>query len=93
LTGPQIPIGARIFAVADTLDAITSDRPYRIARTFEAAREEIIRCSGTQFDPLVVDAYLKIPNELWLELRSEITGQNRRFSTFDIPQPLTPPVS
>jgi putative nucleotidyltransferase with HDIG domain len=93
LSGPQIPIGARIFAVADTLDAITSDRPYRVARTFEAAREEIIRCSGTQFDPLVVDAYLKIPNELWLELRSEITGQNRHFSTFDIPQPLAPPIS
>jgi len=83
-----IPIGARIFAVADTLDAITSDRPYRQARTFDAAREEIIRCSGTQFDPAVVEVYLKIPNELWLELRSEITGQNRHFSTFDIAHPL-----
>ena len=79
-----IPIGARIFAVADTLDAITSDRPYRQSRTFDAARAEIIRCSGTQFDPAVVEVYLKIPNELWLELRSEITGQNRHFSTFDI---------
>ena len=74
--------------MADTLDAITSDRPYRVARTFDAAREEIIRCSGTQFDPAVVEVYLKIPNELWLELRSEITGQNRRFSTFDIAHPL-----
>jgi putative nucleotidyltransferase with HDIG domain len=91
LRGSDIPIGARIFAVADTLDAITSDRPYRDARTFDAAREEIIRCSGTQFDPSVVEVYLKIPNELWLELRSEITGQNRRFSTFDIPHPLSPP--
>lgn len=88
LRGTAIPIGARIFAVADTLDAITSDRPYRVARTFDAAREEIIRCSGTQFDPAVVEVYLKIPNELWLELRSEITGQNRRFSTFDISHPL-----
>jgi putative nucleotidyltransferase with HDIG domain len=86
-----IPIGARIFAVADTLDAITSDRPYRQARTFDAAREEIIRCSGTQFDPAVVEVYLKIPNELWLELRSEITGQNRHFSTFDIAHPLGSP--
>jgi putative nucleotidyltransferase with HDIG domain len=88
LKGAAIPIGARIFAVADTLDAITSDRPYRVARSFEAARQEIIRCSGTQFDPSVVEVYLKIPNELWLELRSEITGQNRRFSTFEISQPL-----
>lgn len=88
LKGVAIPVGARIFAVADTLDAITSDRPYRVARTFDAARAEIIRCSGTQFDPSVVEVYLKIPNELWLELRSEITGQNRRFSSFDIAQPL-----
>src|SRR6478609_8879110 len=91
LKSSAIPIGARIFAVADTLDAITSDRPYRVARTFDAAREEIIRCSGTQFDPAVVEVYLKIPNELWLELRSEITGQNRHFSTFDIAHPLGSP--
>jgi putative nucleotidyltransferase with HDIG domain len=91
LKSATIPIGARIFAVADTLDAITSDRPYRQARTFDAAREEIIRCSGTQFDPAVVEVYLKIPNELWLELRSEITGQNRHFSTFDIAHPLGSP--
>jgi putative nucleotidyltransferase with HDIG domain len=91
LKAGTIPIGARIFAVADTLDAITSDRPYRQARTFDAAREEIIRCSGTQFDPAVVEVYLKIPNELWLELRSEITGQNRQFSTFDIAHPLGTP--
>ena len=93
LRGSDIPIGARIFAVADTLDAITSDRPYRVARPFDAAREEIIRCSGTQFDPAVVEVYLRIPNELWLELRSEITGQNHRFSTFDMRLPLTPPLS
>ena len=84
LKGAEIPIGARIFAVADTLDAITSDRPYRKARSFDAAREEILRCSGTQFDPAVVEMFLKIPNELWHELRSEITGQQKRFSTFDI---------
>ncbi|HEV2214871.1 MAG TPA: HD domain-containing phosphohydrolase [Terracidiphilus sp.] len=82
LRGAEIPIGARIFAVADTLDAITSDRPYRGARPFEIARAEILRCSGTQFDPTVVEVFLKIPNELWLELRSEINGQNRHFSTF-----------
>lgn len=87
LRGHAIPIGARIFAVADALDAITSDRPYRKAHTFDAAREEILRCSGSQFDPTVVEFFLKIPNELWQELRSEISGQNRRYSTFDIAPP------
>ena len=84
MRGSAIPLGARIFAIADTLDAITSDRPYRKAQSFDAAREEILRCSGTQFDPTVVEVFLKVPNELWHELRSEITGQNRRFSTFDL---------
>jgi len=87
LKGGEITIGARIFAVADTLDAITSDRPYRKASSFDTARQEILRCSGTQFDPSVVEVFLKIPNELWHELRSEITGQNKRFSTFDLAQP------
>jgi cyclic di-GMP phosphodiesterase len=84
LRGREIPVGARIFAVADTLDAITSDRPYRKARSFDVAREEILRCSGSQFDPAVVEVFLKIPNELWQELRSEISGQNKRFSTFGV---------
>jgi putative nucleotidyltransferase with HDIG domain len=84
LRGREIPVGARIFAVADALDAITSDRPYRGARGFDSARQEILRCSGTQFDPNVVEVFLKIPNELWQELRSEISGQNRRFSSFDM---------
>jgi putative nucleotidyltransferase with HDIG domain len=86
LSGGEIPIGSRIFAIADTLDAITSDRPYRKARSFDTAREEILSHSGTQFDPNVVEVFLKIPNELWHELRSEITGLNKRFSSFDIVQ-------
>lgn len=90
LRGTEIPIGARIFAIADTLDAITSDRPYRKARSFDAAREEILRCSGTQFDPAVVEVFLKTPNELWHELRSEITGQHKRFSTFDLSNGILP---
>ena len=90
LRGREIPVGARIFAVADTLDAITSDRPYRRARSFDAAREEILRCSGTQFDPAVVEVFLKIPNELWQELRAEISGQNKRFSTLEMAPPVNP---
>jgi ribonuclease P protein subunit RPR2 len=57
LVGDEIPLGARIFAVADTLDAITSDRPYRAAGPWSDAHEEIVRQSGKQFDPGVVDAF------------------------------------
>ena len=91
LRGGDIPIGARIFAVADTLDAITSDRPYRKARGFDEAREEILRCSGTQFDPDVVEVFLNIPNELWHELRSEITAENMQSSAFDMARASEPP--
>lgn len=69
LKGEDIAIGARIFAVADTYDAMTSDRPYRKALLYEDARQEIIRCSGTQFDPNVVDVFLKIPKENLFKIR------------------------
>jgi len=65
LKGEQILPGARIFAVADTLDAITSDRPYRRASSFEFARETIRDLAGTQFDPGVVSAYLSLPENSW----------------------------
>lgn len=77
LKGDQIVLGARIFSVADTLDAITSDRPYRQASTFEAARQEILRCTGTQFDPEVVRVFQSLPNDLWENLQIEITHHAR----------------
>jgi putative nucleotidyltransferase with HDIG domain len=80
LKGEQIPLGARIFAVADTLDAITSDRPYRMGTSFAAARLEIKRCAGTQFDPKVVEVYLSLPDQLWEDLRAEITRPTRKAS-------------
>jgi cyclic di-GMP phosphodiesterase len=80
LKGEEIPLGARIFAVADTLDAITSDRPYRKATSFAAARLEIKRCAGTQFDPNVVDVYLSLPDQLWEDLRAEITVQAKKLA-------------
>ncbi len=80
LRGQDIPLGARIFAVADTLDAMTSDRPYRKATTFEKAREEILRFRGTQFDPQVVDVSLSIPEETWIDLRDRIS-KGFRLST------------
>jgi diguanylate cyclase (GGDEF)-like protein len=57
LAGPDIPLGARIVAVADAFDAMTSPRPYSPPRTPEAALEELERCAGRQFDPAVVDAF------------------------------------
>jgi putative nucleotidyltransferase with HDIG domain len=88
LKGEQIPLGARIFAVADTLDALTSDRPYRKATTFAAARLEIKRCSGTQFDPKVVEVYLSLPDQLWEDLRAEITQPTKKFSPLQLePKP------
>ena len=63
LKGDRIPLGARIFAVGDSFDAMTSDRPYRRGLLIAAAREEIRRCGGSQFDPAVVTAFLSIPVE------------------------------
>ncbi|MDQ6691858.1 MAG: HD domain-containing protein [Candidatus Dormibacteraeota bacterium] len=60
----EIPLGARILAVADALDAMTSDRPYRAARTFEYAKGEILKGSGTHFDPEVVTAFIKSQREI-----------------------------
>jgi putative nucleotidyltransferase with HDIG domain len=72
LRGEQIPLGARIFAVADALDAMISDRPYRKALSIQHARGEIQRCAGSQFDPKVVDVFLGMPSSLWTELRENI---------------------
>ena len=72
LKGEQIPMGARIFAVADTLDAMISDRPYRKALPISAAREEIQRFAGRQFDPRVVQVFLSQPDRVWLELHEKI---------------------
>jgi HD-GYP domain-containing protein (c-di-GMP phosphodiesterase class II) len=75
LKGEEIPLGARIFSVADTLDAITSNRPYRRAQSFAAAGEEIKRWSGSQFDPQVVQVFLYMPENIWTDLRGEIEAQ------------------
>jgi HD-GYP domain-containing protein (c-di-GMP phosphodiesterase class II) len=62
LAGHQIPLGSRIIAVADSFDALTTDRPYRPGRDSRAALQEIIRCVGTQFDPKVVSAFSSTMN-------------------------------
>jgi HD-GYP domain-containing protein (c-di-GMP phosphodiesterase class II) len=77
LRGEQIPLGARIFAVADAVDAMLSDRPYRKALTVDYARKEVKKCSGTQFDPKVVEVFLSLPESIWLELRESAQQQFR----------------
>lgn len=79
LKGEEIPLGARIFAIADALDAMTSDRPYRLARSVEAACQEIAAWSGRQFDPTIVGVFLSIPPSVWEELHGEIDSQRDRF--------------
>ncbi|HET8761620.1 MAG TPA: HD domain-containing phosphohydrolase [Nitrospiria bacterium] len=68
----EILFGARIFVVADTFDAMTSERPYRKALPYQDARAEILRCAGTQFDPRVVDTFLGVAPVRWQELREEV---------------------
>src|SRR5580698_1958577 len=80
LKGEEIPLGARIFSVADTLDAIISDRPYRPARTLTEARAEIKAWSGRQFDPEVVTVFLEMRDEIFEDLRREINSQTYPFS-------------
>ncbi|MBZ5516929.1 MAG: HD domain-containing protein, partial [Acidobacteriia bacterium] len=74
LMGNEIPVGSRVFAVADTLDAMTSDRPYRRALPMAAARAEVQRESGRQFDPEVVRVYLSIPEQTWETIRLEVAS-------------------
>jgi HD-GYP domain-containing protein (c-di-GMP phosphodiesterase class II) len=72
LAGEEIPLAARVFAVADALDALTSDRPYRRATRFSRAREEIRAHAGSQFDPGVVDALDTIPDARFAALRESV---------------------
>jgi HD-GYP domain-containing protein (c-di-GMP phosphodiesterase class II) len=72
LRGEEISLGARLFAIADTFDALTSDRPYRQGRPYEDARKIIEEESGKQFDPQAVEAFLAIPGEEWLQIRAKV---------------------
>jgi putative nucleotidyltransferase with HDIG domain len=87
LRGEHIPLGARIFAIADSLDAMTSDRPYRKGMTFAAATEEITRCAGQQFDPQMVEVFLAMPDETWPKLRAEIEKLSPSAPSINIGHP------
>jgi HD-GYP domain-containing protein (c-di-GMP phosphodiesterase class II) len=66
LAGEDIPLGARIVAVADAFDAMTSPRPYSTVRSPDEALAELRRCAGTQFDPSVVEAFAAARGDVWL---------------------------
>jgi len=72
LTGEAIPIAARAFALADVLDALTTDRPYRPASPLAAAREMIDTGSGSHFDPEIVEAFQSIPDATFLRIAAEL---------------------
>lgn len=75
LRGEAIPLGARLFAVADTFDALTSDRPYRARCAMAEARAVIAAEAGRQFDPAVASAFLSIPLEEWEQLRARVEAE------------------
>lgn len=74
LKGKEIPLGARLVAIANTLDVITHDQPYRPAQSFQAARKEIELWLGRQFDPKIAKEFLEVPDHLWEDLRKDIAG-------------------
>jgi HD-GYP domain-containing protein (c-di-GMP phosphodiesterase class II) len=80
LKGNEIPLGARLFSIADTLDAIINDRPYRPAQSLDAARAEIKKWSGRQFDPEAVKIFLEMPDKIWEDLRKDIDAQIYRVA-------------
>jgi putative nucleotidyltransferase with HDIG domain len=71
LKGKDIPLGARIFAIADAFDAITSDRPYRKAQSLETARDIIREAAGTQFCKVCVDSFLSLTDQLLIDIRKD----------------------
>jgi len=73
LAGEAIPLGARIFCIVDAFDAMTFDRPYSRAISFEAAKAEIKRCAGAHFDPAVVESFFRVPEALLEEIRRRST--------------------
>jgi len=75
MAGHDIPVGARIIAVAETFDMLASDLPWREAMTLEDALNEVHRCSGSQFDPMVVEAFLRIVHERKVEFPDELREQ------------------
>jgi putative nucleotidyltransferase with HDIG domain len=93
LRGEEIDINARIFAVADAFDAITSDRVYRRGKSYEAAAQELDDWAGRQFDPKVVEAFHRVPKEDWEELhRQSLLPKEDRFDVRQLVQAMESPM-
>ena len=86
IAGEEIPLGARIFSIIDTFDAMTSKRPYKEALAKTTARTEILRCAGTQFDPRIVQEFLQISDEQLDEARARVESEEAA-----LPGPKAPP--
>jgi response regulator RpfG family c-di-GMP phosphodiesterase len=84
LKGHDVPLNARIFAVADAFDAMTSDRPYRLASSLKDAQNEIRRLAGTQFDSEVVAVFLSIPEETWKAIREQASAIQMSAALADV---------
>jgi len=84
LSRNEIHIGARIFAVADTLDAMTSDRPYRKSTSFANAIAEVKRCQNVQFDPEVVRAFCDIGEEELVQIKEEMRARKLAASDLEL---------
>ena len=82
MRGEDVDIGARIFSVVDAFDAMVSDRVYRKGCSYEDALTELERCAGTQFDPLVVEAFKHVPKEDWEILRERSVRDKQEISSF-----------
>lgn len=82
----EIPLGARILAVADTVDAMFSDRPYRSSPSYDQVMKELIRCMGTQFDPAVVQVFFAVANERGTSFfKNSAATVDRRFQLHKLP--------
>ncbi len=95
IRGEAIPLPARIFSVADAFDAMTSDRPYRAALPFAVAKAEIVRESGRQFDPKVVQVFTAVPESRWDDLRQQAAAATAAAGTAPrlAPQPAAVPAA
>lgn len=89
ISGEEIPLGARIFSIIDTYDAMTSKRPYKEALPIATARAEIERCAGTQFDPRIVKEFLRIADEDLIDARAHVESET---ATSEPPAAPTEPV-
>ena len=88
LAGAAIPLAARIFTVADAFDALTTDRPYHDALSWPEAASKVVDGRGSQFDPDVADAFLRVPFQAWARVAA-ITGVTLRHGAAVVQPPAT----